>query len=95
MSEVTGILSAIEQGDPHAAEQLLPLLYDELRKLAAHKLAQEKPGGRLAACDPRPSRQSRQSAQTLRTMRMSQRILSRARAKAYRRVLRAPVSWSH
>jgi hypothetical protein len=39
----------IEQGDPHAAEQLLPLVYDELRKLAAHKLAQEKPGQTLQA----------------------------------------------
>jgi RNA polymerase sigma factor (TIGR02999 family) len=47
MSEVTRILSAIEQGDPHAAEQLLPLVYDELRTLAAHKLAQEKPGQTL------------------------------------------------
>jgi RNA polymerase sigma factor (TIGR02999 family) len=47
MTDVTGILSAIEQGDPHAAEQLLPLLYDELRKLAAAKLAQEKPGHTL------------------------------------------------
>jgi RNA polymerase sigma factor (TIGR02999 family) len=44
MSEVTRILSAIEQGDPHCAEQLLPLVYDELRKLAAQKLAQETPG---------------------------------------------------
>ena len=44
MSDVTLILSAIEQGDPSAAEQLLPLVYDELRKLAAQKLAQEKPG---------------------------------------------------
>ena len=44
MSEVTRILSAIEQGDPHAAEQLLPRVYEELRKLAAQKLAQEKPG---------------------------------------------------
>jgi RNA polymerase sigma factor (TIGR02999 family) len=44
MSEVTRILSAIEQGDPHATEQLLPLVYNELRKLAAQKLAQEKPG---------------------------------------------------
>jgi hypothetical protein len=43
MSEVTRILSAIEQGDPHAAEQLLPLVYEELRRLAAQKLAQEKP----------------------------------------------------
>jgi RNA polymerase sigma factor (TIGR02999 family) len=47
MSEVTRILSAIEQGDPHAAEQLLPLVYDELRRLAAQKLAQEKPGQTL------------------------------------------------
>ena len=44
MSEVTRILSAIGQGDPHAAPQLLPLIYDELRQLAAQKLAQEKPG---------------------------------------------------
>jgi RNA polymerase sigma factor (TIGR02999 family) len=47
MSEATRILSAIEQGDPHAAAQLLPLVYDELRQLAAHKLAQEKPGQTL------------------------------------------------
>src|SRR5262245_3626006 len=49
MSGVTRILSAIEQGDPHAAEQLLPLVYDELRKLAAQRLAQEKPGQTLQA----------------------------------------------
>ena len=49
MSDVTRILSAIEQGDPHAAEQLLPLVYDELRKLAAQKLAQENPGQTLQA----------------------------------------------
>jgi RNA polymerase sigma factor (TIGR02999 family) len=49
VSEVTHILSAIEQGDPHAAEQLLPLVYDELRQLAAQKLAQEKPGQTLQA----------------------------------------------
>jgi RNA polymerase sigma factor (TIGR02999 family) len=49
MSEVTRILSAIEQGDPHAAEQLLPLVYDELRKLAAQKIVQEKPGQTLQA----------------------------------------------
>jgi RNA polymerase sigma factor (TIGR02999 family) len=49
MSDVTRILSAIEQGDPHAAAQLLPLVYDELRKLAATKLAQEKPGHTLQA----------------------------------------------
>jgi RNA polymerase sigma factor (TIGR02999 family) len=49
MNEVTRILSAIEQGDPFAAEQLLPLVYDELRCLAAAKLAQEKPGQTLQA----------------------------------------------
>jgi RNA polymerase sigma factor (TIGR02999 family) len=49
MSDVTRILSAIEQGAPHAAEQLLPLVYDELRKLAAQRLAQEKPGQTLDA----------------------------------------------
>src|SRR5438309_7290827 len=49
MSDVTHILSAIEQGDPHAAAKLLPLGYDELRKLAAQKLAQEKPGQTLQA----------------------------------------------
>jgi RNA polymerase sigma factor (TIGR02999 family) len=49
MSEVTQILCAIEQGDPQAAEQLLPLVYDELRKLAAQKMAQEKPGQTLEA----------------------------------------------
>ena len=49
MSDVTRILSAIEQGDTHAAEQLLPLVYDELRKLAAEKLAQERPGQTLQA----------------------------------------------
>src|SRR5262249_32413048 len=49
MSDVTRILYAIEQGDSHAAEQLLPLVYDELRKLAAGKLAQEQPGQTLQA----------------------------------------------
>src|SRR6187200_2980295 len=49
MSDVTRILSQIEQGDPQAAEMLLPLVYDELRKLAAVKLAQEKPGQTLQA----------------------------------------------
>jgi RNA polymerase sigma factor (TIGR02999 family) len=49
MSEITRVLSAIQQGDPHAAELLLPLVYDELRKLAAQKLAQEKPGQTLQA----------------------------------------------
>src|SRR5262245_48773147 len=49
MSDVTRILTAIEGGDPHAAEQLLPLVYDELRKLAAQRLTQEKPGQTLEA----------------------------------------------
>jgi RNA polymerase sigma factor (TIGR02999 family) len=49
MNEVTRVLSAIGGGDPHAAEQLLPLVYQELRKLAAQKLAQEKPGQTLEA----------------------------------------------
>ncbi len=49
MSDVTRILSAIEQGDQHAAEQLLPLVYDELRKLAAGKLVKEAPGQTLQA----------------------------------------------
>ncbi len=49
MTDVTRILSAIEDGDPSAAEQLLPLVYKELRKLAATKMAQEKPGQTLQA----------------------------------------------
>jgi RNA polymerase sigma factor (TIGR02999 family) len=49
MSNVTQILSQIESGDPSAAEQLLPLVYEELRKLAAAKLAQERPGQTLQA----------------------------------------------
>ena len=49
MHDVTQILSQIESGDPSAAEQLLPLIYDELRKLAAARLAQEKPGQTLQA----------------------------------------------
>ncbi|HEV8060353.1 MAG TPA: ECF-type sigma factor [Gemmataceae bacterium] len=49
MSEVTRILSAIDQGDAHAAEQLLPLVYDELRRLAEQKLTREKPGQTLQA----------------------------------------------
>ena len=49
MNDVTRILSAIDRGDPQAAEQLLPLVYEELRKLAAAQLAQEKPGQTLQA----------------------------------------------
>ncbi len=49
MSDVTRILSAIERAEPHAADQLLPLVYDELQRLAAQRLAQEKPGQTLQA----------------------------------------------
>src|SRR5262245_16853410 len=49
MHEITHILNAIDQGDPHAAEQLLPLVYDELRMLAAAQMAREKPGQTLDA----------------------------------------------
>ncbi len=49
MNDVTRILKAIEQGDPHAADQLLPLVYEELRRLAAQKMAQEVPGQTLQA----------------------------------------------
>src|SRR5215831_2647001 len=49
MSEVTRILDQIQQGDPSAAEQLLPLVYDELRRLAAQRLSHEKPGQTLEA----------------------------------------------
>jgi RNA polymerase sigma factor (TIGR02999 family) len=49
MNEVTRILSAMEQGEPHAAAQLLPLVYDELRRLAAEKMARENPGQTLQA----------------------------------------------
>jgi len=49
MTDVTRILASLQRGDPHAASQLLPLIYDELRRLAANKLAQEKPGQTLQA----------------------------------------------
>jgi RNA polymerase sigma factor (TIGR02999 family) len=49
MDAITQVLNAIEQGDPHAAKQLLPLVYDELRKLAAEKMANERPGQTLEA----------------------------------------------
>ena len=67
MSDVTRILNAIEHGDGQAAENLLPLVYDELRKLAAAKLANEKPGQTLQArwaigrCHPRACSRSRRS----------------------------------
>ena len=49
MDAITRVLNAIEHGDPRAAERLLPLVYDELRKLAAERMAQEKPGQTLQA----------------------------------------------
>lgn len=49
MTDVTRILSAIEHGDPHASAELLPLVYNELKKLAAQRMAQEKPGQTLQA----------------------------------------------
>src|SRR5579872_6030698 len=49
MADVTQVLNAIDAGDPQASEQLLPLVYDELRRLAAQKMAQEKPGQTLQA----------------------------------------------
>jgi RNA polymerase sigma factor (TIGR02999 family) len=49
MNDVTRTFSEIEEGDPQAADQLLPLVYDELRRLAAHRLAQERPGQTLQA----------------------------------------------
>src|SRR5207302_5617212 len=49
MTEITHVLKAIDAGDPHAAAQLLPLVYEELRQLAAQRLAQEKPGQTLQA----------------------------------------------
>ena len=49
MNDFTRILNAIEEGDPHAAKQLLPMVYGELRKLAAQKMAQEPPGQTLQA----------------------------------------------
>ena len=52
MSDVTRVLDKIQRGDPHAAEQLMPLVYEELRKLAAQKLAQERPGQTLGATAP-------------------------------------------
>jgi len=52
MSDVTRILNAIEHGDPHAADELLPLVYEQLRHLAAHRLAQETPGQTLHSRPP-------------------------------------------
>jgi hypothetical protein len=71
MADVTQILSAIEAGDPHAAEELLPLVYDELRKLAAARLDAEKPGQTLQPTalsrGVRPARRRRSAARLGRT----------------------------
>lgn len=92
MTEVTRILSAIESGDPHAAEQLLPLVYDELRKLAAQKMAQEKPGQTLQATALVHEAYLRLLASPLREMGEKQHWDSRghffaAAAEAMRRIL--------
>ena len=67
MAEITRILEAIDEGDVHAAEELLPLVYDELRRLAAQKLSHEKPGQTLQATALvheayNPARRDRRSA---------------------------------
>src|SRR5438309_11715712 len=87
MSDLTHILSAIEQGDAHAAEQLLPLVYDELRKLAAHKMAQEAPGQ-----TPQPTGLVHEAYLRLVDVETAQRWQSRrhffaAAAEAMRRIL--------
>ena len=94
MSEVTRILSAIEQGDPQASEKLLPLVYEELRKLAAHKMAQENPGQtlestalvheaylRLVDCDQVPKLNSRGHFFAAAAEAMRRILIERARSK--------------
>ncbi len=94
MSEVTRILSAIDQGDPHAADQLLPLVYDELRTLAAQKLSQERPGQtlqptalvheaylRLVDADPAPHWNSRGHFFAAAAEAMRRILINRARDK--------------
>jgi RNA polymerase sigma factor (TIGR02999 family) len=94
MSEVTRILSAIEQGDAHAAEQLLPLVYDELRKLARQKMAQEAPGQtlqatalvheaylRLVGADPEPHWQGRRHFFASAAEAMRRILIDKARRK--------------
>src|ERR1700747_2770121 len=87
MSEVTRILSAIEQGDPSAAEQLLPLVYDELRRLAAQKLAQEKPGQTLKATALVPEVSPRRGELDPAQLGDSRPLFSAAAAEARRRLL--------
>ena len=98
MSEVTRILSAMERGDPQAAAQLLPLVYDELRQLAAQRLAQEKPGQtlqatalvheaylRLIGAETSPSWNSRGHFFAAAAQAMQRILVERARQKATRK----------
>ncbi len=95
MSHVTRILSAIEQGDGQAAEQLLPLVYDELRKLAAAKLANEKPGQTLQATALVHEAYIRLVDQTTPQQWDNSRHFFAAAAEAMRRILveRARLRW--
>jgi RNA polymerase sigma factor (TIGR02999 family) len=98
MTDVTRILSAIGQGDPSAAAQLLPLVYDELRRLAAQKLAQEKPGQtldatalvheaylRLVGTDPGPHWDSRRHFFAAAAEAMRRILIEQARRKGRQR----------
>lgn len=97
MSEVTRILDAIQQGDPNAAEELLPLVYDELRKLAAHRMAGEDPGQTLQATalvheawlrlggDDQPSWQNRAHFFAAAAEAMRRILIDNARRKNYLR----------
>ena len=98
MSNVTRILSAIEQGDPHAAAELLPLVYDELRRLAAQRLVKEKPGQtlqatalvheaylRLVGSEPAQPWKSRQHFFAAAAQAMRHILVDRARAKSSRK----------
>ena len=87
MSDVTRILSQINDGDPSAAEQLLPLVYDELRKLAAAKMAQEKPGQTLQATALVHEAYIRLVDQTLPQRWEGRRHFFAAAAEAMRRIL--------
>ena len=97
MSEVTRILDAIQQGDPNAAEELLPLVYDELRRLAAHRMAGEDPGQTLQATalvheawlrlggDDQPSWQNRAHFFAAAAEAMRRILIDNARRKNYLR----------
>lgn len=87
MSDVTLILSRIEQGDLHAAEQLLPLVYDELRRLAAAKLSHEQPGQTLSATALVHEAYLRLTGQTAPSTWQNHRHFLGAAAEAMRRIL--------